>query len=101
MTSFFNLAVASLITYRLSRLLVVDDGFWRMFFHLRLRLGVYDLAANSEPKSQLGRLLSCMYCTGVWVALPVTLLVFGFAPWYMFFAVAGGQAVLVDYSLKD
>lgn len=101
MLSFTTLLVAILATYRLTRLLVVDDGLWRLFFKLRLRLGVYDLATNNEPKTQLGRLLSCMYCTGIWVAMPVALLLFGLEQWYMFLAVAGGQAVLVDYYLKD
>lgn len=95
------LIVAILATYRITRLLVVDDGLWRMFFKLRLWVGVYDLAANNEPKRQLGRMLSCMYCAGIWVSFPVSLFLFGLERWYLFLAVAGGQAVLVDYFLKD
>jgi hypothetical protein len=55
------LLLAALATWRLSHLLVHEDGPWDLASRLRAR------AAGSE----LGRALDCLNCTSLWLAAPV------------------------------
>lgn len=54
-----------LATWRLTHLLVAEDGPWDLVVRLRTRLG------NSEA----GRAMDCFYCTSLWLAIPMTFLV--------------------------
>lgn len=57
--------LAALATWRLTHLLVREDGPGDLIFHLRRSLG----------HSFFGRLMDCFYCLSMWVAAPVTLLI--------------------------
>jgi hypothetical protein len=57
--------VAALATWRISHLLVNEDGPWRFVPRIRARV------AGSE----LGRVLDCFGCASLWVALPAALFV--------------------------
>jgi len=59
--------------------LTQDMGPRKIFFRLRVWAGVYDRDENGEPMSELGRLLDCPYCLGIWIAavLAVLLTQFG------------------------
>lgn len=91
--------VLSLATWRISSLLVAEDGPFHIFRRLRCywRAGefggaTYDpqrltpqeiecaIARMAEPQPFLGQVLSCLWCTSVWVALGLTLIT-ALAPW--------------------
>jgi hypothetical protein len=59
-----GLAAATLATWRLTHLVVAEDGPWDVVVRLR-RL------AGDGPA---GRLMDCFYCASLWLALP-------FVPW--------------------
>ncbi len=55
-----RLILCTLVVWRLTHLIVAEDGPWDLVFKLRVLLG------NSEP----GRAMDCFYCTSVWIAMP-------------------------------
>lgn len=60
-----RLVLAVLATWRITHLLVREDGPGDLMVHLRARLG----------GGVFGRLLDCFYCLSLWVAAPLALLV--------------------------
>jgi hypothetical protein len=64
MFDFTAVMVATLAVWRVTHLLVVEDGPWNVFAHLRR------IAATLR----LDRLASCFYCASVWIAIPFALL---------------------------
>jgi hypothetical protein len=58
-------ALASLATWRVTHLLVEEDGPWDAVVRLRARVG----------PGQLGAVLDCFYCLSIWVAAPATVAV--------------------------
>ena len=75
MTKFLILMVlASLSTYRLARLISIENGPFYIFFHLRRLMGAYDLKENGQP-GMLGEMISCPYCIGVYISLFMVILV--------------------------
>ncbi len=56
----FRFGVAALATWRLTHLLVREDGPADAIARTRERLG----------ESQLGAMMDCFYCTSMWVAIP-------------------------------
>lgn len=81
-------------TYRMTRLLVLDDGPFDVFLELRKRAGVYEQGNNSF----FAVLLRCPFCIGVYVSLVFT--AFAFRPnkavdfLIAWLSVAGGQDYL-------
>jgi hypothetical protein len=55
-----RLALASIAVWRVTHLLVEEDGPAQLVVRLRARLG----------HGSLGELLDCFYCTSAWVAVP-------------------------------
>ena len=93
-----RLLLGILACYRITGFLVFDNGPWNLFFKLRVWAGVFDTNDRGEPNSNLGKLLSCPYCTGFWVAIAVAVLVI-FPTWpgdifLLILGIAGGQAAL-------
>ena len=85
--SFFSLVVLSLATWRISSLLVREDGPWSILRRIRrhFRAGEFGgvtfdpsgmdtaeamhfQAALHIPQGVIGALLSCVWCCSVWVA---------------------------------
>lgn len=67
------LLIFSLATWRISNMLVNEDGPWLIFEHLRLKLGLQPalgpVVRQTEPPNQMpGSLFSCVWCISVWVA---------------------------------
>lgn len=96
MNAFFIIAIAAFACFRAAELIVKDDGPFDCFLKFRTLMGVYTLGADGRPASVLGKLFSCPYCVGVWLALGCAI---GLAPfdWQFplyWFAIAGGQAFL-------
>lgn len=63
-----GLVVAGLATWRISHALVKEKGPLDMFARLRARLG-----RSQKRSGGLFDLISCVYCTSVWIALFVAL----------------------------
>jgi hypothetical protein len=79
--------LAVLTTWRISHLLVSEDGPWEIFARLRQRLG----------PSSLGRLMDCFGCVSIWVAAPISLFVFRRPPELFFCWIAlSGAAFLLE-----
>jgi len=83
------LLLASLITYRMARMLAWEEGPFSVFVKFRGRF-------DPDQRTWLGRGLNCPLCVGFWLALPITAL---FMPldWSLiiaWWAVAGAQTVL-------
>src|SRR5512139_3847175 len=63
-----SLVVLALATWRVSSLLVSEDGPWGMFAELRRIVGVrYDEHSIPLGSTFLGKLLSCVWCVSVWI----------------------------------
>lgn len=95
-----NLILASFACYRLSLLITQDEGPFSIFQKLRNYAGGYNLAPNGEPVTNLGRGIICPLCVGLWIALPLAILINGLN-WYTlvyWLAIAGIQAVLIGLS---
>lgn len=54
-----------LAVWRVTHLLVAEDGPWNVFVHLRRAAGAL----------RLRRLADCFYCASVWLAVPFALLI--------------------------
>ena len=101
-----NLLIAIFATYRLARLIAIDEGpaidnKIGLFMKLRTRLGAYDLRPDGQAKGNIGRGISCVHCIGVWIALPMAILVNGIE-WYTlvyWMVIAGCSSFL--WSLTD
>lgn len=57
-------AILALATWRLSSLLVNEDGPFKVFYRLRTRAGVY----KQGELSQVAELFTCIWCMSIWVA---------------------------------
>jgi hypothetical protein len=86
----WRFVVATLATWRMTHLLTQEDGPGYIVLRLRARLGV----------SMLGSLMDCFYCTSVWVALPLTVLLD--RPWreslLLWIAMSGAACLLQRWS---
>ena len=89
--------ILGLVCFRLTQLLVYDEGPFDVFLRIRRRVGVYDLGQDGRSQTELGKALSCAFCTGLWVAAPLAAIAHPegaiefFITW---FAIASVQAVL-------
>lgn len=65
-----NLLVGILATWRLSSLLFREGGPFEMFDRVREIAGVrHDEHGEAVADNQIGKMLSCFWCTSVWSAL--------------------------------
>lgn len=101
---FFLLILAS---FRLTRLVVFDQitEFFRKFFldeveeqNKEGQTEVFIVPKSGKIRGFLGELISCYWCTGVWVAIILTLLYYFFPsisePFILVFAIAGGASLI-------
>ena len=63
---FYWLAIGVLVVWRITHLLFAEDGPWDVVILLRKRAG----------GGFWGKLLDCFYCLSLWVAAPLTLLLY-------------------------
>jgi hypothetical protein len=90
-----RLALALLATYRVAQMVAIDDGPLCLFARLRAWAGAH---GSDLVRENLGALVHCPYCVGVWAAALCALLVL----WptgvgdlaLMILGIAGGQAFL-------
>jgi len=67
--SLLAIVAVGLATYRIARLLVVEDGPGDVFLKLRAWAGCYEYGEDGRPAGNLGRALTCVHCTGVYVGV--------------------------------
>jgi hypothetical protein len=87
LSSFYWLAIASLVVWRVTHLLQAEDGPWNVIVRLRRLAG----------KSAVGDLLDCFYCLSLWIAAPLACL-FG-ANWQerlLLWPALSGAAILLE-----
>lgn len=81
--------------YRLAQLVALDTGPFRAFERLRAWAGTL---SHARLRENLGGLVHCPYCLGMWFALPVAVLVLFPSVvgdvLLLLLALAGGQAFL-------
>ena len=83
--AFFGLA--ALATWRLTHLVAEEDGPFDVVVRLRTWLG----------ESQAGRAMDCFYCSSLWLAAPMALLVSGdFQDWAVSWLALSGAACLLE-----
>lgn len=66
-----SLLLSSLATWRLTHLLMYEDGPADLLLKMRKKLGVeYDMVTNTQPVSYrgIGTVFSCFWCLSVWVS---------------------------------
>jgi len=96
MQTFIMMALAA---YRLARLFAIDDGPYDFARRLRMWAGAYSYGRDGRPATNLGRLISCPYCTGLYAALFVWALQYSPLPRWVkgpiieVLGVAGAQAL--------
>ena len=65
--NFTAVAVSVLAVWRLTHLIVAEDGPWNVFLQLR----------RASAALRLNRATDCFYCASVWIAIPFALLIAG------------------------
>lgn len=88
--------IYALAVWRLTHLLVAEDGPWNVVFRLRVFLG----------NSMAGRTMDCFYCASMWIAIPFALLfadhwVFGLISWLSFSGFASLLEQATSHSFKN
>lgn len=64
-----DLLKKGIVCYRVARLIALEDGPFDMFTRFRSVMGAYDYDAQGKAKSMTGKLVSCPFCTGIWVSI--------------------------------
>ena len=80
------LAAGILATWRVTHLIVAEDGPWDVVARLRRLAGA----------GMLGQLMDCFYCASLWVAIPIAIWIADAWPGrvVMWLALSGGAAVI-------
>ena len=69
-----DLFILMLATWRLTSLVVKEDGPWNLLARLRHLIGVrFDAASQPYGLNVFSEGLTCMWCTSVWVGIVVSL----------------------------
>lgn len=90
-----ELALAVFAVFRVAELIAIDEGPGDVLLKFRVWAGAYTLGEDGRPSS-VGRLVSCPYCIGIYLAFIAALVV---APhdWRLilyWLGIAGAQAFL-------
>jgi hypothetical protein len=80
------LAAGILATWRVTHLIVAEDGPWDIVARLRRRAGA----------GVLGQLMDCFYCASLWVAIPIAIWIVDAWPARVvtWLALSGGAALI-------
>jgi hypothetical protein len=83
----FEFVIAAIGVWRISHLLTLEDGPWRMFARLR----------HAVRHHRWSDLLDCLYCTSIWVAIPfASMLSHGVRDWLLLSPALSGAAILLE-----
>ena len=71
--------VISLAVWRISSLLVEEDGPYQIFGKLRHRVGIrYNAQSEKVATNELAELFTCVWCMSIWIGLA-----FGVLTWFL------------------
>lgn len=104
MNLWLKLILATFACYRLAQLIAIDGGPYSIFVRFRLWAG--RKAMRSPTRQTFAELITCPFCLGIWLAIPLTAIVVwkeNLSFWYIgliFLAISGGQTFLQEQS-KD
>ncbi len=84
-----------LLTWRLTSLLVNEDGPFDLFVRFRDWIGIgYDEDGLCAGRNDIAKMLCCTRCTSVWVGLAVALLIPIGNPLAIGFSLSAGSIIL-------
>lgn len=85
--------LCTLAAWRLTHLIVAEDGPWDLIVRLRARLG----------DGMAGRAMDCFYCSSVWIAMPFPFIMTrGVLNWFVcWLAISGAASLLEQASNHD
>ena len=70
-----DLIVMAFAIWRISSMLVAEDGPWEIFSRLRYVLGIKpDDMGVDYPTNEVAKALMCVWCTSVWISIVVSIL---------------------------
>lgn len=92
--------IASLAIWRLSYLIVDEEGPFDVFYTFRRLLGVHLEDGVIVANNVFAKLVLCIYCTTVWVSLPFALILFTDA-WLLYWFALGAGSLLVHRLIID
>ena len=82
-----RLVLCCLATWRLTHLIVFEDGPWDIVARVRALFG----------DSVVGKAMDCFYCTGVWIAIPFAFVVgHSLLNWVLSWLAISGTASLLE-----
>ncbi|MBC8459297.1 MAG: DUF1360 domain-containing protein [Deltaproteobacteria bacterium] len=93
-----SIFVQSLAIARLLKLLVEEEGPWKVFERFRSAIGI-DAYGGHDEDNQLAGLFSCPWCLGLWVA-PVIFITYKCIPWAVYILAVAELGGLLN-SLAD
>ena len=80
-------ALCALALWRVTHIIVAEDGPWNIIVRVRARLG----------DSQAGQAMDCFYCLSLWLAIPFTFVVAShFWNWILCWLALSGAASLLE-----
>lgn len=104
MNEFLRIFLAIFACYRLSQLLVIDNGPFDIFLVIRRKAGIL---ASEDVKwaKEISNLLTCPYCVGMWMSLLLSMFILIPNPAFDFIllilGLAGAQTFLQSISDKN
>jgi hypothetical protein len=114
LNSFFSFLLISLAAFRLTRLIVFDKitAFIRNPFHETVEevnndgmVELYIVPKGKGIRKWIGELLSCYWCTGIWSATILLVIMCFFPTIYLYLvyilAISGAAGIIENYISKD
>lgn len=93
--------LAILVCWRLSYLIVYEDGPLELVARFRYAIGIrYDEYNQRRTSNELAKLFNCMFCTSVWVGWLVALVVYREPVAFWYGLGYSGGAMLVHNIIK-
>ena len=97
---FLRIFLAIIACYRLAELLKYDEGPYDIITNFRGFIGIR-AASGSKFYTEVTKAIHCLHCSGLWFALPLTVL--ALFPtllgdvFLVLVGIAGGQSLLITY----
>lgn len=95
--------ITALATWRISSMFVREDGPFDVFDRIRILAGVrYDIDDIAYGTNVISSLLSCLWCTSIWVAFVTALYLrpVGVADWFVMSLALSAMSILFDKVLN-
>ncbi len=91
-----NLLIAALATWRLTTLLVNEDGPLDMLVKFRSFIGI-EWDAQSEPYGTnfIAEAFTCVWCLSIWIGAVVAIFIAPTIAWYPVYALALSAAAII------